>query len=80
MKRLTKKILARDAERVVGAEILQAVREIKAGKTGRRFLIGTAREVKTRLEQEVAHGGCTLSFGEPLRDAKDDELVRIRVR
>jgi hypothetical protein len=32
-------LLERDAKRDIGAELLQAVREIKAGRYGRKFII-----------------------------------------
>jgi hypothetical protein len=38
MKKLSKEILARDAKRDIGAEVLEAIREIKAGG-GRKFTV-----------------------------------------
>jgi len=38
MKKLSKEILESDAKRDIGAEVLEAIREIKAGG-GRRFTV-----------------------------------------
>lgn len=49
MKKLTKEILARDAKRDIGAELLEAVCEIEAGG-GRRFAVQTTQAGKARFK------------------------------
>lgn len=45
-----KDIEARDARRDIGAELLQAVREVKAGKYGARYQVEPNDIVKTRVK------------------------------
>jgi putative transcriptional regulator len=58
MKKLSKETLARDARRNIGEEVLQAIREIKAGG-GRRFVVQVsqateATEARIKLGQSQA--------------------------
>jgi hypothetical protein len=55
MKKLSKAILARDAKRDIGAEVLEAIREIKAGG-GRKFTaqVSQATEARIKLGQSQA--------------------------
>ncbi len=55
MKKLSKDILARDAKRNIGDEVLEGIREIKAGG-GRRFTVqvSQATEARTKLGQSQA--------------------------
>lgn len=39
MKKLSREILERDARRDIGEEILQGIRDIKAGRIGRLFRV-----------------------------------------
>src|SRR3546814_13951001 len=49
MKKLTKKVRERDAKRDIGAELLEAVREIKA-VGGRRFTVQVGEATHARLK------------------------------
>ena len=49
MKKLSKAILERDAKRDIGQEVLQAIREIKAGG-GRRFTVQVTEATEARLK------------------------------
>jgi putative transcriptional regulator len=51
MRKLGKDILARDARRDIGAEVLQAIRDIKAGKTGRVFRLDVTQSTEASLKQ-----------------------------
>lgn len=48
MKKLTKEIFERDAKRDLGAELLEAIREIKAGG-GRRFSVNVSQATEARF-------------------------------
>jgi putative transcriptional regulator len=49
MKKLTEtQLIARDRKRNIGEEVLQAVREIKAGKTGRVFRVEITQATQAR--------------------------------
>lgn len=57
MKKMTEKQLAaRDAERDIGAELLQAARDLKAGKWGRRTTIETLPDGNLRRRVELPGG------------------------
>jgi putative transcriptional regulator len=49
MKKLSKEILARDAKRNIGEEVLEAIREIKAGG-GRRFVVRVSQATEARIK------------------------------
>lgn len=49
MKARKKSLRVRDSERDIGAELLQAIREIKSGKTGARHEVTVNDVVKARL-------------------------------
>jgi putative transcriptional regulator len=49
MKKPSKAILERDAKRDIGQEVLQAIREIKAGG-GRRFTVQVTEATEARLK------------------------------
>jgi len=49
MKELSKDILARDAKRDIGADVLEAIREIKAGG-GRKFTVHVSKATEARLK------------------------------
>src|SRR6185312_16466154 len=49
MKKLSKEILARDAKRDIGAEVLEAIREIKAGG-GRKFTVQVSQATEARIK------------------------------
>lgn len=49
MKKLSKHILERDAKRDIGAEVLEAIGEIKAGG-GRRFTVHVSQATEARIK------------------------------
>ena len=49
MPRTEKEIAARDAKRNLGAELLQAIRDVKAGRYGARYEIAANEVVATRV-------------------------------
>lgn len=49
MPRPEKEVLARDAKRDIGRELLQAIREVKAGKYGAKYQVTQNDVVATRL-------------------------------
>lgn len=50
MPRHEKELLARDAKRDIGRELLQAIREVKAGKHGAKYQVMPNDVVTTRLK------------------------------
>ncbi len=57
MAKMTEKALqARDAKRDVGAELLQSMRDLKAGRWGRRTTIETLPDGKVRRRVELPGG------------------------
>lgn len=50
MPRREKELLARDAKRDIGRELLQAIREVKAGKYGAKYEVTPNDVVTTRLK------------------------------
>jgi putative transcriptional regulator len=54
MKLSEKELRKRDARRDIGAEVLQAVRQIKAGK-GRRFAVKVPPIVAMRQKAKLSH-------------------------
>lgn len=57
MPKMTEKALrARDAKRDIGAELLQAVRDLKAGRWGRKTTIETLPDGRVRRRIELPNG------------------------
>lgn len=54
-----KELLARDAERDIGAELLQAARELRAGRHGRRTTIEARPDGSVRRRIELPNGKVT---------------------
>jgi putative transcriptional regulator len=54
MRRREKEILARDAKRNVGAELLQAIRDVKAGRYGAKYKVAANDVVATRLKSGLS--------------------------
>lgn len=57
MKKLSKEILWRDARRDMGAEVLDAIREVRAGG-GRRFTVHVFNSETLDLLREIAKSHC----------------------
>ncbi len=49
-----KAIAARDAERNIGDELLQAIRDVKGGKYGAKYSVEASDIVKTRLKSGLS--------------------------
>jgi len=75
MKKLTKEILQRDAKRDIGAEVLEAVREIKAGG-GRRFTLKMSQATEARLKLELSQAEFAEMLGVSVRTLQDWEQGR----
>lgn len=50
MPRREKALLARDAKRDIGKELLQAIRDVKAGKNGAKYQVAANDIVATRIK------------------------------
>ena len=68
MKKLTKEILERDAKRDIGAEIMEAIREIKAGG-GRRFSVHVSQATEARLKLGMSQTEFATMLGVSARTA-----------
>jgi putative transcriptional regulator len=75
MKKMTKQILARDAKRDIGAELLEAVREIKAGG-GRRFTVHVTQATEARLKLGMSQSAFAEMLGVSARTLQDWEQGR----
>jgi putative transcriptional regulator len=76
MKKLGKEILARDAVRDIGAETLQAIRDIKAGKTGRVFHAEVTQATEARLRLGLSQADFAAMLGVSVRTLQDWEQGR----
>jgi putative transcriptional regulator len=77
MKKLTEaQIVARDRKRNLGEELLQAVREIKAGKTGRVFDVEVTEAMQARLKLEMSQSEFAEMLGVSIRTLQDWEQGR----
>lgn len=56
MRRSDKQLLARDAKRNVGKELLQAIRDVKAGRHGARYQVDANAIVAARLKSGLSQG------------------------
>ena len=75
MKKLAKEILKRDAKRDIGAELLEAVREIKAGG-GRRFTVHVSQATEARLKLDMSQTEFATMLGVSARTLQDWEQGR----
>ena len=77
MKQLTEaQLSARDRKRHIGEELLQAVREIKAGKTGRVFHVQVSEATEARLKLELSQAEFADMLGVSVRTLQDWEQGR----
>ena len=75
MKKLSKAILERDAKRDIGQEVLQAIREIKAGG-GRRFTVQVTEATEARLKLGLSQADFAAMLGVSARTLQDWEQGR----
>ncbi len=75
MKKLTKEILERDAKRDIGAELLEAIREIKAGG-GRRFTVRVSQATEARFKLGMSQTEFAKMLGVSARTLQDWEQGR----
>ncbi|MEO7478679.1 MAG: helix-turn-helix domain-containing protein [Lysobacteraceae bacterium] len=75
MKKLTRNILERDAGRDIGAEVLEAIREIKAGG-GRRHKLQISQATEARLKLELSQAEFAKMLGVSIRTLQDWEQGR----
>jgi putative transcriptional regulator len=62
MKKLSKEILKRDAKCDIGQEVLQAIREVKAGG-GRRFTVQVTEATEARLKLGLSQADFAAMLG-----------------
>lgn len=76
-KKLTEaQLIERDAKRNVGEELLQAVREIKAGKTGRVFNVEVTEAAEARTKLGLSQADFAGMLGVSVRTLQDWEQGR----
>jgi putative transcriptional regulator len=75
MKKLSKAIFERDAKRDIGQEVLQAIREIKAGG-GRRFTVRVTEATEARLKLGMSQADFAAMLGVSTRTLQDWEQGR----
>jgi len=75
MKKLGKAILERDARRDIGADVLEAIREIKAGG-GRRFTVQVTAATEARLKLGLSQADFAAMLGVSARTLQDWEQGR----
>lgn len=77
MTKLTEaQLIVRDRKRNLGEELLQAVREIKAGKTGRVFQVEITQATEARLKLELSQAEFAEMLGVSVRTLQDWEQGR----
>jgi putative transcriptional regulator len=77
MTRLTEaQLIARDRKRNIGEELLQAVREIKAGMTGRVFRVEITEATDARLKLGMSQTEFAEMLGVSARTLQDWEQGR----
>ncbi|MEO8385709.1 MAG: helix-turn-helix domain-containing protein [Betaproteobacteria bacterium] len=75
MKKLTTEILTRDAKRDIGAELLEAIDEIKAGGGG-RFAVHASQATEARLKLGTSQTESADLLGVSARTLQDWEQGR----
>lgn len=75
MKRISKAVLERDAKRDIGAELLQAVDDIIAGK-GKRYTVVVPPVVEARFKLALSQAEFATLLGVSVRTLQDWEQGR----
>ena len=77
MAKMTEAQLAeRDSKRNLGEELLQAVRDIKAGRTGRLFRVEVTQATEARLKLGLSQADFATMLGVSVRTLQDWEQGR----
>lgn len=69
-------LIERDRQRNIGKEVLQAVREIKAGKTGRVFRVEITEATQARIRLGMSQPEFAEMLGVSVRTLQDWEQGR----
>lgn len=69
-------LVKRDRERNIGEEVLQAIRDIKAGKTGRVFRVEVTEATEARLKLDMSQAEFAGMLGVSVRTLQDWEQGR----
>lgn len=76
-KKLTEaQLVARDRKRNIGEELLRAIREIKAGKSGRLFHVEVSEATEARLKLDMSQTEFAELLGVSVRTLQDWEQGR----
>ncbi len=77
MAKMTEKQIAkREKTRNIGQEILQGIRDIKAGRTGRRFTVDSYAIVRVREKSDLTQAEFAKLLGVSVRTLQDWEQGR----
>ena len=76
MKKLSKEILERDAKRNIGEEVLQVIRDIKAGRIGRVFHVEITQATEARLKLGLSQADFAAMLGVSVRTLQEWEQGR----
>ena len=72
----TAQLIRRDSKRHIGEEMLQGIRDIKAGETGRTFRVEVTKDTKARIKLELSRGEFAERLGVSVRSLLDWEQGR----
>jgi putative transcriptional regulator len=76
MAKLTRELLARDAKRDIGKELLQSVREMKSGQRGRAHKVKLPAVAEARLHSGLSQEQFSRLLGVSVRTLQDWEQGR----
>lgn len=71
-----KELLARDAKRDIGAELLEAVRQVKAGKVGQVNMVPASIALEARRKLGMSQGQFAVVLGVSKRTLQEWEQLR----
>ncbi|MFZ0871544.1 MAG: helix-turn-helix domain-containing protein [Rhodanobacter sp.] len=69
-------LIKRDRARHIGEEVLQAIRDIKAGKSGRTFHVEVTQATEARLKLRLSQADFAAMLGVSVRTLQDWEQGR----
>ena len=69
-------LIKRDSKRNIGEEVLQAIRDIKAGRTGRIFRVEVTPATEARLKLGLSQADFAAMLGVSVRTLQDWEQGR----